>query len=537
MAILPVWLIFLVCYLSFIVIFMVIPASLGFSFGIRSLYLATLYKVFEFGRKTIQSKQGMKSNVIDKTPAKPTKGNLPRNRSFGTFQREFHMGDAVEFCVNGVEAIIDDEVTKCFSAEELVSWNFLTRTNENYHYISVKLTIMWIVGCFIRYVILFPMRLTVFLIGMTILITSRIFIAQLPKSRLVNINLYFAVANNCFSCLDDCYPSLHASCAYPCPCPFLFLLNVCHARISPSPSGAPNDGFLLNTLKTLFRLSRVLLDLCSCILSCAIRFVSCSFILFKFCFIFLLCSFRNWLDTKLMLISFRIFARAVSAVITFHNKENMAKGGGICVANHTTPLDVLILMCDRCYSLVGQRQPGLFGFFEKTLAKTQDHIWFERTEMKDRLIVTKRLREHVEDASKNPILIFPEGTCINNTSVMMFKKGSFEISGDIYPVAIKASYDPTFGNAFWNSSTEGFALYLFLLLTNWALVCDVWYLPRMTRLEDETAVQFANRVKTEIARQGGLVDLIWDGQLKRTSVKPEFRQRRQEDYASTLKVD
>ena len=33
-------------------------------------------------------------------------------------------------------------------------------------------------------------------------------------------------------------------------------------------------------------------------------------------------------------------------------RENMAKGGGICVANHTTPLDVLILMCDRCYSLV-----------------------------------------------------------------------------------------------------------------------------------------------------------------------------------------
>ena len=41
--------------------------------------------------------------VIEKTPAKPTKANLPRNRSFGTFQREFHMGDAIEFCVNGVE--------------------------------------------------------------------------------------------------------------------------------------------------------------------------------------------------------------------------------------------------------------------------------------------------------------------------------------------------------------------------------------------------------------------------------------------------
>lgn len=33
----------------------------------------------------------------------------------------------------------------------------------------------------------------------------------------------------------------------------------------------------------------------------------------------------------------------------------------------------------------------------------------------------------------------PPGTCINNTSVMMFKKGSFEISATVYPVAIKVS--------------------------------------------------------------------------------------------------
>lgn len=423
-----VWCILLSCYLAVIVIFMAIPASLGISFGIRNLYLATLYKVFEFGRKTIQSKQGIRSSVIDKKTVQPSHAHLPRNRSFGTFQREFRLDDIVEFCVNGVEAIIDDDVTKRFSAQELESWNLLTRTNENYHYISVKLTIMWLLGCFVRYIILFPMRFIVLLIGLGSLVTSRIIIAQLPKS-----------------------------------------------------------------------------------------------------------NFRHWLDDKTMLVSFRIIARAVSAVITFHNKENIANGGGICVANHTTPIDVLILMCDRCYSLVGQRQPGFFGFIERTLAKTQDHIWFERTEMKDRLIVTRRLREHVEDPSKNPILIFPEGTCINNTSVMMFKKGSFEIGGDVYPVAIK--YDPTFGNAFWNSSVEGFGMYVFLLLTNWALVCDVWYLPKTTLRDDETAAQFANRVKTEIARQGGLVDLIWDGQLKRTSVKPEFRQRRQEDYASTLKID
>ena len=39
-------------------------------------------------------------------------------------------------------------------------------------------------------------------------------------------------------------------------------------------TGAPNDGFLLNTLKTLFRLSRVLWISRNDILSCAIKFVS-----------------------------------------------------------------------------------------------------------------------------------------------------------------------------------------------------------------------------------------------------------------------
>ena len=51
-----------------------------------------------------------------------------------------------------------------------------------------------------------------------------------------------------------------------------------------------------------------------------------------------------------------------------------------------------------------------------------------------------RLKAHVQDQNKLPVLIFPEGTCINNTSVMMFKKGSFEVGGTIYPVAVKVNF-------------------------------------------------------------------------------------------------
>lgn len=31
----------------------------------------------------------------------------------------------------------------------------------------------------------------------------------------------------------------------------------------------------------------------------------------------------------------------------------MAKGGGICVANHTSPIDAILLACGRNYALVG----------------------------------------------------------------------------------------------------------------------------------------------------------------------------------------
>ena len=33
-------------------------------------------------------------------------------------------------------------------------------------------------------------------------------------------------------------------------------------------------------------------------------------------------------------------------------RENRAKGGGICVANHTSPIDIIILGCDNTYAMV-----------------------------------------------------------------------------------------------------------------------------------------------------------------------------------------
>lgn len=43
-------------------------------------------------------------------------------------------------------------------------------------------------------------------------------------------------------------------------------------------------------------------------------------------------------------------------------------------------------------------------------------------------------------------------------------------------------YDSRFGDPFWNSSTQSWIRYIMEMMTSWALICHVWYLPPMTKL-------------------------------------------------------
>uniref|UniRef100_A0A8C1BRE2 Glycerol-3-phosphate acyltransferase 4 n=1 Tax=Cyprinus carpio carpio TaxID=630221 RepID=A0A8C1BRE2_CYPCA len=394
-------------WFTLLLVFIIVPAIFGVSFGIRRVYMKSLIKLFEWA--TLRMERGAKeknqhlykpysNGIIAKEPVSLEQEIQEMRR--GSAEPEFDMSDIFYFCRRGVESIVDDEVTKRFTAEELESWNLLTRSNYNFHHISTRLTALWGMGVLIRYGFLLPLRM------------------------------------------------------------------------------------------------------------------------------------KNYLSDKVHLMCYRICVRALTAIITYHDSENKPKNGGICVANHTSPIDVIILASDGCYAMVGQVHGGLMGVIQRAMVKACPHIWFERSEVKDRHLVAKRLSDHVADESKLPILIFPEGTCINNTSVMMFKKGSFEIGCTVYPVAIK--YDPRFGDAFWNSSKFGMVNYLLHMMSSWAIVCSVWYLPPMSRMEGEDAVQFANRVKAAIARKGGLADLLWDGGLKRGKVKEVFKEEQQKLYSKVL---
>lgn len=285
---------------------------------------------------------------------------------------EFELEDIFEFAVKGIQAVVDDEVTKRFSAEELQTWNLLTRTNKNYHIVSYKLLLLWSIGWLIRFCVLFPMRLIIFGIGMLYLLVTVAIVGMFPEG-----------------------------------------------------------------------------------------------------------PFKKWVYIHTSVTSFRILSRSLSSIIYYHDKQYKPQSSSLCVANHTSPLDVLILHADNGYALVGQLHKGFLGLVEGTLVQASSHCFFERFELRDRSAVTKRMREHILDGQKLPILIFPEGTCINNSAVMMFKKGSFEVADVVYPVAIK--YDPIFCDAYWDSSKYGYFTYLMRMMTSWAIVCDVWYMKPMTR--------------------------------------------------------
>lgn len=186
-------------------------------------------------------------------------------------------------------------------------------------------------------------------------------------------------------------------------------------------------------------------------------------------------------------LSFRRATGSVTTSLRFHNTEFRPIRGGICVANHTTPLDTVILSCDNVYTYIGQKHKGILGFLMAQVSKIVPCIWFERDDYRDRNIVKDRLKESVKNPTTEcPVLIYPEGTCINNTAVLMFKKGTFEVCNKVYPVAIK--YDSTFAELYWDRASVGFLVYTFSILTSWALVCDCYYLPPMERLVSRSMI-------------------------------------------------
>lgn len=155
--------------------------------------------------------------------------------------------------------------------------------------------------------------------------------------------------------------------------------------------------------------------------------------------------FKNY--CKAFLISWGLTAwLTVGAQIRRIGTKPVLKVPHIFVANHTSIIDYIVLSAhDFPHSTVAQKQSkksvvmleGILGFFLESVLTLNGSLLFNRGKKKDRDIVASKIDAHVKDTSKSPLLIFPEGTCVNNEYTVLFKKGAFELDAIVAPVAIK----------------------------------------------------------------------------------------------------
>lgn len=78
---------------------------------------------------------------------------------------DFKLENCLDYMNAGMEAIIEDDVTSRFEAEEIKNWNLLTRTNRRYEFITWRLTVIWVFGFFVRYFLLMPIRVFICFCG------------------------------------------------------------------------------------------------------------------------------------------------------------------------------------------------------------------------------------------------------------------------------------------------------------------------------------------------------------------------------------
>lgn len=112
-----------------------------------------------------------------------------------------------------------------------------------------------------------------------------------------------------------------------------------------------------------------------------------------------------------------------TGVIKYHGIIPKRQPNQIYVANHTSMIDMIILQQMNTFATVGQKHSGWVGFLQEEVLGCLGCIWFNRSEQSDRKKTADRIKQHISNPDANRLLVFPEGTCVNNEYCVQFKKG------------------------------------------------------------------------------------------------------------------
>eukprot|EP00891_Asterochloris_glomerata_P006353 jgi/Astpho2/6353/Aster-06016 len=241
------------------------------------------------------------------------------------------------------------------------------------------------------------------------------------------------------------------------------------------------------------------------------------------------------LERALVQFQCSIFVASWTGVVRYHGPRPVNRPNHVWVCNHTSMIDYIILTAYSPFAVIMQLHAGWIAFIQTRVLNCLGCLWFNRNESSDRRLVGERMKAHVASPDTTPLLIFPEGTCVNNEYCVMFKRGAFDLDATVCPVAIK--YNKIFVDAFWNSRRQSFTQHLLKLMTSWAVVCDVYFLEPTSKRPGESSQQFAERVQGSIAQRANLRIAPWDGYLKyyNLGVKhPDLVEKRRQAFAGLL---
>lgn len=153
-------------------------------------------------------------------------------------------------------------------------------------------------------------------------------------------------------------------------------------------------------------------------------------------------------------------------------------GCGIAIPNHTGPTDIPVLQTYKDFGFMFAMKKGfLINPTYKSLSKVGNFVRCEPTD--GSAVIKQRIIERASKKDHNPLVIFAEGTCTSVDSIMMLKKGSFELDCKIWPIAIK--YNQLYCQPFWDSRTQSFIGFCYQTLMNWSVVADIYHLPPVIR--------------------------------------------------------
>ncbi|CDH49298.1 1-acyl-sn-glycerol-3-phosphate acyltransferase [Lichtheimia corymbifera JMRC:FSU:9682] len=191
----------------------------------------------------------------------------------------------------------------------------------------------------------------------------------------------------------------------------------------------------------------------------------------------------------------------------------------VFVANHTSYLDYIVASAHQYpHAVVMARHKGALGFLQNNGLNFLHSMTFDRANLYERKNLAESLRKHVSNPITwpNPMLIFPEGTCVNNKYTIRFQKGAFELGVKVCPIGIK--YDRYWGDPYWDTR-KGFLNYAFYRMTRWITPVDIVFCTPQAPYDDEDPVMFGDRVKALISDTIGLENVDFNGMAKRDLLK------------------